>query len=140
MSREIPLLASEKIKLGCLTVFILMLLIPGLLGGYKKIYRLIVRDKSGYEKTMKDLCDYYHIEVVDSDADIADYDIGVDFQTWNAYSEDQRFAYCGKIFNSINETLQKYKMVDKDAEPIIDFYINSRRVAYISGGYTHILE
>ena len=140
MSREIPLLASEKIKLGCLTIFILALLIPGLFGAYKDLYRLIVRDKSGYEKNMSDLCEYYNIEVIHSEVSIATYDIGVDFQTWKAYTEEQHFAYCDKIFNSIKKTLHQFKMVDEDTEPRIDFYVNSRRIAYISDGFTHVLD
>lgn len=140
MSREVPLLASEKIKLGCLVFFILMLIIPGLLGAYKSIYRAIVRNKDAYEKNMQDLCEYYQIGIINEKPDIAYYDISVEANNWNAYNQDQRFTYCDKIYNSIDKTLQVCKMVDKDTKPHIDFYLDSRKVAYIAGGFTHLLD
>ena len=140
MSREIPLLASEKIKLGCLIFLFLMLLIPGLFGAYKDIYRLIVRDKDAYEKNMKALCEYYDIEIIHSEVKIATYDIAVNYDKLMAFDNDQRFVYCDKIYGSINKTLQMCKMVDEETEARVDFYVNSRRIAYIADGFTHVLD
>ena len=140
MSREIPLLASEKIKLGCLIFFILMLLIPGLFGAYKSIYRAIVRDKEAYERNMEKLCEYYDIEVIESNTKTIEYDIAVNYEKWKAMSNDQRFNYCDNIYGSINKTLRVCKMIEEEETSSIDFFVNNRRIAYINGGYIHLLD
>ena len=140
MSREIPLLASEKLKLGCLVFIILILLIPGLFGAYKDIYRLIVRDKDAYDKNMEKLCEYYDIKVMDSNIKIADYDISVNYEKWKVMTDEQRFNYCDNIYGSINKTLRVCKMIEEEETSSIDFFVNSRKIAYIHGGYIHLLD
>ena len=70
MSREVPLLASEKIKLGILIVVVLAILIPGVYAGWKAIVKNIAKDTDGYEKAMEDVEKLYYFDVMSYNEDL----------------------------------------------------------------------
>lgn len=134
MSREVPLLASEKIRLGCLIFFILAIGIPAIFGAWQKLYRIVVRDKDGYEKAMVQIGEHYHFEVMDFDDSINRYNLKVDPRAWRAYDEDQRFEYCDAVFGSIRRSQTKYRMKSEDDKPRLVFFVNAVEVANVDNG------
>lgn len=138
MSREVPLLASEKIKLGILIFFGVLILLSALAGARKKIYRMIVRDKEGYETAMQQISEKYYFEVIEYSETLNNFKLAVEPKAWASYDQDNRFKYCDACFEMIRKAQQKYKMVDEDVKPSIDFFVNSSLVGTVSGGYTTI--
>lgn len=135
MSREVPLLTSEKIKLVIVVAVVVFLFVPLLWFGAKELYRVIVRDTEGYEKSMDQAADYYNFKVVVYRSGINSYNLDVDVSTWRAYDTAQKKAYCEKCQESIYKIQQKYKMQEKDNQPSVFFFINGFLVAdYTSTG------
>lgn len=138
MSREVPLLASEKLKLGCLITIVLAILIPAVAGSWKSIYRSIVRDKEGYEKALDEIGDRYYFQMISEKKNVSIMKIAVEPEAWRSYDTDNRTKYCNAVFKAICDAQQKYKMADKDSSPLIHFYVNSREVGSVDDGFTTV--
>ena len=134
MSKGIPLLAHEKIKLVILIAIAVFVIVPGLFGQWQKLYRVIVRDKKGYERSIGELEKYYNVTVGYYDDFWNRYGVRMDPQIWKAYDDDQRFAYCDKIYDSLYKTQQRYKMRAEGEKPEVKFYLNELEVANIKDG------
>ena len=126
MSRETPLLASEKIKLGCVTVFILLFVIPLLWFGAKELYRVIVRDSEGYEKAMEQAAEHYKFKVVVHRKGLNVYNLEVDVSMWRSGTDEQKKVYCEQCQKAIYKLQQKYKMYAEDDQPLLYFYVNGQ--------------
>ena len=88
MSREVPLLASEKIKLGIIIVAVAAIVIPGIITGWKAIYKNAVKDTEGYEKKMEEVEEVYKFDVVSFNDKRNAYDLEIDAEQWKGLSEN----------------------------------------------------
>ena len=138
MSKGVPLLASEKIKLGLLILFVAVILISALSGLWKKAYRAIVRDSDGYEKAMEDVEKLYYFDVMSYNEDLNTYNLAVDPEHWKGLSSDARFKYCDSCHNAIRKTQWYYKMTDEGEDPVVYFYVNNNKMAQVAYGYTTV--
>ena len=138
MSREVPLLASEKIKLGILIVVVLAILIPGVYAGWKAIVKNIAKDTDGYEKAMEDVEKLYYFDVMSYNEDLNTYNLAVDPEHWKGLSSDARFKYCDSCHNAIRKTQWYYKMTDEGEDPVVYFYVNNNKMAQVAYGYTTV--
>ena len=138
MSRDVPLLASEKIKLGILIGIVLLIVSSLVSGAWKKLYRVIVRDKKSYERVMNEMCDYYHFTVHSFDDSMNTYKLDVDSEHWKVMTKDGRFNYCDNCFNSIRKAQVMYKMKDEGDDPILYFFVNNNKMAQVAYGYTTV--
>lgn len=125
MSREVPLLTSEKIKLGIAVIVILGFFFPLLRFGARELYRVIVRDTEGYEKKMDEAAEYYNFKVVVYRSGLNLYNLEVDVDTWRTHTSDQLKVYCDNVQKTIYKIQQKYKMQEEDNQPYINFYVNA---------------
>lgn len=138
MSKEVPLLASEKIKLGLLILLVAVILISALSGLWKKAYRAIVRDSKGYEKAMTEVEDLYKFKVAEYDKSLNSYNVEVDPDHWVSLNKDSRFDYCTSCHDVIRKTQVHYKMTDEDDDPVVNFFVNGTKMAQVAYGYTTV--
>ena len=138
MSKGVPLLASEKIKLGLLILFVAVILISAFSGLWKKAYRAIVRDSDGYEKAMEDVEKLYYFDVMSYNEDLNTYNLAVDPEHWKGLSSDARFKYCDSCHNAIRKIQWYYKMTDEGEDPVVYFYVNNNKMAQVAYGYTTV--
>ena len=138
MSREVPLMASEKIKLGILIFFGVMILVALLSDGWRAAYRAIVRDRKGYEAAVDDLEERYYFTIKGYSETLNNYQLNVEPRAWNSYDEANREKYCDAVYQAIRNAQVKYKMFDENVQPTIDFYVNNWFVGTVTGGITTI--
>ncbi len=126
MSREVPLLTSEKIKLIFAIIITLVIFLPLLRFGGKELYMVIARDPEGYEKKMNEAAEYYKFKVVVYRSGLNLYNLEIDVEIWNSYTKEQLETYFDNVQKSIYKIQQKYKMQEKDNQPYINFYVNGQ--------------
>ena len=129
MSREVPLLSSEKIKLGILIGIVVLVIVSNVSGLWKKAYRAVIRDKDGYEQALSQMAEYYQFEIISFDDVINCYELAVDPDRWNIMSKDDRYNYCDYCYSSIRKAQVSYKMKDEGDNPTLYFYVNRDKVA-----------
>jgi len=125
MSREVPLSASEKIKLVLVILFVIGIMFPLLRFGGKELYRRIVRDPEGYEKAMQQAADHYKFKVVIHREGLNVYNLEVDASMWRSGTDEQKRTYCEQCQKAIYKLQQQYKMYAKDEQPLVNFYVNA---------------
>ena len=125
MSRNVPLSASEKIKLVLVILFALLIMFPLLRFGVKELYRRIVRDPEGYEKAMEQAAEHYKFKVVIHREGLNVYNLEVDASMWRSGTDEQKRNYCDQCQKYIYKLQQQYKMYGKDEQPLVNFYVNA---------------
>jgi len=125
MSREVPLTASEKIKIVIVTVIVIGLFFPLVRFGVKELYRRIVRDPEGYEEAMEQAAEHYKFKVVIHREGLNVYNLEVDASMWRTGTDEQKRTYCDQCQKAIYKLQQKYKMYAKDEQPLVNFYVNA---------------
>lgn len=125
MSREVPLTASEKIKIVIVTVIVIGLFFPLVRFGVKELYRRIVRDPEGYEKAMEQAAEHYKFKVVIHREGLNVYNLEVDASMWRSGTDEQKKSYCDECQKYIYKLQQQYKMYAKDEQPLVNFYVNA---------------
>ena len=125
MSREVPLTASEKIKIVIVTVIVICLFFPLVRFGVKELYRRIVRDPEGYEKAMEQAAEHYKFKVVIHREGLNVYNLEVDASMWRSGTDEQKKSYCDECQKYIYKLQQQYKMYAKDEQPLVNFYVNA---------------
>lgn len=132
MSGKVPLLASEKIKLAFWIFVAVIILVPAVIGGWKLLYKQIIRDYDGYNKKIAQVAEYYHFEIISYNEDLNRYKLSVDPDTWKGMSSDYRTRYCNMCYEDICKTQWKYKITDEGEEPYMYFFVNNRQVGHIA--------
>lgn len=130
MSRETPLLASEKIKLAILGVILLSMVISL----FSCLFNNIIKDVDGYNADMQKICSYYKIvDVVYSEA-LNSYQLTVDADSWAAADREHQLDYVKRCYASICDALHDNKIKDKDQDPSINFLVKGDLVASVFFG------
>ena len=63
MSRDVPLLVEQKIKLALLILIVSICALSAVFAFGKFLYYKIARDDDKYQEAVEKACDYYHFQV-----------------------------------------------------------------------------
>lgn len=130
MSKDVPLLASEKIKLAILGIVLLSVLISL----FSCVYDSITRDADGYKKDMANICSYYKIVDVVYSESINSYQLTIDADSWAVTDQEHRLDYVKKCYAAICDALHDNKIKDKDQDPSVNFLVKGEIVASVFFG------
>lgn len=131
MSRKIPLLAHEKIKLFFWVAITLLILVPAIIGGWKLLYRNVVKDTEGYETYMAAMEDHYKLERISYNDSLNTYKYSLEREYWGSLSESNKEKFCNMVYTDICRAQQKYEIVDEADLPSIYFFVNKLQVARV---------
>lgn len=140
MSREIPLLASEKIKLAFWICIALIVLIPAIVGGWKSIYKSIIKDEEGYETYMTAMEEYYGIERISYGEESNRYKYAVDRKFWGSLDPSHQGAFCEMIHTDIAKAQDKYHMTDGVLDVSVHLFVNKLLVAEFEFGRVSVYD
>jgi len=140
MSRETPMLASEKIKLGIIIFIFGVASISAVFAFGKFLYYKIARDDEKYQQAVEKASEYYHFEVYDYNEDYNRYKLTVEPSVWSSLSWQYKTQYCEKVYETLSGFLWKYKIKPEDEKPYIYLYSNESQVANVFNGYASVFS
>ena len=140
MSRETPMLASEKIKLGIIIFIVGVASISAVFSFGKFLYYKIARDDDKYQEAVEKACDYYHFEVYDYNEDYNRYKLTVEPSVWSSLSWQNKKQYCENVYETLSGFLWKYKIKPEDEKPYIYLYSDKSQVANVFNGCASVFS
>ena len=140
MSRETPMLASEKIKLGIIIFIVGVASISAVFSFGKFLYYKIARDDEKYQQAVEMASEYYHFEVYDYNEDYNRYKLTIEPKVWNSMNRSNKTEYCTKCYETLSGFLWKYKIKPEDETPYIYYYCDQVQVAYLFNGIATVLS
>lgn len=140
MSRDTPMLASEKIKLGIIIFIVGVASISAVFAFGKFLYYKIARDDENYQQAVEKASEYYHFEVYDYNEDYNRYKLSIEPKVWKSMNKANKTDYCSKCYETLSGFLWKYKIKPEDESPYIYFYCDQVQVAHLFNGIATILS
>lgn len=140
MSRDVPLLVEQKIKLALLILIVSICALSAVFTFGKFLYYKIARDDDKYQEAVEKACDYYHFQVYDYNEDYNRYKLTVEPSVWSSLSFQYKKQYCEKVYETLSGFLWKYKIKPEDEKPYIYLYSNESQVANVFNGYASVFS
>lgn len=134
MSRDVPLLVEQKIKLALLILIVSICALSAVFTFGKFLYYKIARDDDKYQEAVEKACDYYHFQVYDYNEDYNRYKLVIESDKWSSVSYENKKDYFSRCYETLSGYLWKYKIQPEDNKPYIYFYVDDSLVGTVFNG------
>ena len=131
MSREIPLLASEKLSLFKLIIFGVILVVVIIGGLITWIVTSVNKDEEAYNEKISEVCAFYKVEIIEYDSHNNLYKLAVDPETWNSNNDEARRRFCRNCKDAFLKMMHKYGIISEDEDVNLMVYKNNKLVASV---------